>query len=219
MSAPRNEKVARSGLLSQWRGYGGDGGYAIVLDVRGVDHLLKSEGQSHHYQFAQWGDVYYYGAGADIQPSSEEVAEYEKTVRNGIIGFVRGRDPASIDGLYEAVTSLSCLFKHWGFAEEQEVRIIAIPVGCELSKLASSEGETRQTRQTKSFVSGGAPIPYIELLAGHGTAGLRTKLPIKRLIVGPHKDKYSRAEAVRHLLTANGYEAEVVCSEIPYLGR
>ena len=109
MSGPRSETVARSGLLSQWRGYGGDGGYAIVLDSHGFDHLLKLEGLRHHYQFAQWGDVYYYGAETGAQPSSEEVTEYESIVRNGVIGLVRGKDPESIDGLYDAITSLSCL--------------------------------------------------------------------------------------------------------------
>lgn len=219
MSGPRTEKVARSGLLSQWRGYGGDGGYAIVLDSHSFDHLLKLEGQTYHYQFAQWGDVYYYGAETEAQPSSEEVIEYEKTVRNGVIGLVRGKDPESIDGLYDAVTSLSCLYKHWGFAEEQEVRFVAIPARGEVEKLAAAGGETRQARSTKSFIRGGAPVPYIELMAGLGTAGERTKLPIKRVIVGPHKDKSSRAQAVRHLLAANGYEVEVVCSEIPYIGH
>lgn len=219
MSGPRSEKVAQSGLLSQWRGYGRDGGYAIVLDSCGFDHLIKQEGQIYHYQFAQWGDVYYYGAETEAQPSSEEVNEYEKTVRSGVIGLVRGKDPESIDGLYDAITSLSCLYKHWGFAEEQEVRVIAIPARGEIAKLATAGGETRQARPTKSFLRGGAPVPYIELMAGLDTAGVRTKLPIKRVIIGPHRDKSSRAEAVRHLLSANGYDAEVVCSEIPYIGR
>ena len=219
MSGPRSEKVARSGLLSQWRGYGGDGGYAIVLDSHGFDHLMKREGQIHQYQFAQWGDVYYYGAETEAQPSSDEVIEYEKTVRNGVIGLVHGKDPESMDGLYDAITSLSCLYKHWGFSEEQEVRVIAIPARGEVEKLAAAGGETRQARPTKSFLRRGAPVPYIELMAGLGIAGKRTNLPIKRVIVGPHKDKSSRAQAVRHLLAANGYEAEVLCSEIPYIGH
>ena len=219
MSGQRSERVARSGLLSQWRGYGSDGGYAIVLDSHGFDHLLKLEGQTHHYQFSQWGDVYYYGAEQEAQPSSEEVIEYEKTVRDGVIGLVRGKDPESIDDLYDAVTSLSCLYKHWGFSEEQEVRVIAIPAKNEVARLAAADGETRHARPTKSFIRGGTPIPYIELLARLGSANERTKLPLKRVIVGPHKDKSNRAEAVRHLLAANGYDAEVVCSEIPYIGR
>lgn len=219
MSGPRGEKVAGSGLLSQWRGYGSDGGYAIVLDSHGFDHLLKLEGQTHHYQFAQWGDVYYYGAEIEAQPSSEEVNEYENIVRKGVIGLVRGKDPASIDGLYDAITSLSCLYKHWGFAEEQEVRVIAIPVRGEVEKLASDGGEARRPRPIKSFLRNGIPVPYIELMAGLAADGERTKLPIERVIVGPHKDKSSRAKAVRHLLVANGYEVEVVCSEIPYIGR
>jgi hypothetical protein len=122
MSGPNGDRVARNGLLSQWRGCGGDGGYAIVLNSEKSDRLLKQEGQTRHYQFAQWGDVYYYGAANDRQPSSEEVAQYEETIRKGVVANAQGQQPETVDDLYDAVTSLACLFKHWGFAEEQEVR-------------------------------------------------------------------------------------------------
>jgi hypothetical protein len=163
LSAPRTKNDAQSGLLSQWRGYGGDGGYAIVLDSHGFDQLLKLESQNYHYQFAQWGDVYYYGAGTDAQPSSEEVGEYEETVRRGVVALFHGQHPDSVDDLYDAVTSLSCSYKHWGFAEEQEVRVIAIPAKDEVARLASANGESRRARPTKTFIRGGAPVPYVEL--------------------------------------------------------
>ena len=46
-------RLEKNGLLSQWRGYGGDGGYAIVLDSEGFDSLLQQEGKTRHYQFAR----------------------------------------------------------------------------------------------------------------------------------------------------------------------
>jgi Protein of unknown function (DUF2971) len=218
MSGARTGRVAKSGQLSQWRGYGGDGGYAIVLDSEKFDQLLKQEGQTRHYQFAQWGDVFYYGAEADQQPSSEEVGQYEETVRKGGVALAQGQHPETVDGLYDAVTSLACLFKHWGFVEEQEVRVVAIPAAIDVAAAAAAAGDSRPAPVVKSFLRSGVPVPYLELFATADKSEIRSRLPIKRVIVGPHRDKVRRAHAVEHLLRSNGYESEVVCSEIPYAG-
>jgi Protein of unknown function (DUF2971) len=217
MSAPTDERVAKNGLLSQWRGYGGDGGYAIVLDCQAFDKLLITDAGARHYQFVQWGDVYYYGLSGDLQPASEEVKDYEAIAKQGILAIARGEHPETVEKLYDSVTSLSCLFKHWGFAEEQEVRVIAIPPSRELASAAAEAGEHRPCAPIKSFLRAGAPVPYIELFGGLNLP-IAGRLPIKRVIVGPHKDKFKRRNAVEHLLRSNGYEAEVVCSEIPYIG-
>jgi hypothetical protein len=39
------------------------------------------------------------------------------------------QSPETVDDLYVAVTGLACHFKLWGFVEEKEVRVIAIPAG------------------------------------------------------------------------------------------
>ena len=218
MSGPTGGRVAKNGLLSQWRGYGGDGGYAIVLDSKKFDHLLKQEGQTRHYQFAQWGDVYYYGAETNQQPSSEEVAQYEDSVKKGVVAMAQGQHPETVDDLYDAVTSLACLFKHWGFAEEQEVRVVCIPAAIDVATAALAAGDSRPAPVVKSFLRSGVPVPYLELFATAGKSEARGRLPIKRVIVGPHRDKVRRASAVEHLLRSNGYDSEVVCSEIPYIG-
>lgn len=219
LSAPSDVRIARSGLLSQWRGYGVDGGYALVLDTKGLDELLQLEGQRHLYQFAQWGDVYYYGLNHLQQPSSEEIDEYEATVRKGVLAIVEGRHPETVPDLYNAITSLSCLYKHWGFAEEQEVRVIAIPTSTDITASSSAAGETKTPRQPKTFTRGNLSVPYIELLANLDPSESPTRLPIKRVIVGPHRDKQSRVERIQRLMAEYGYDVEVTHSEIPYLGR
>ena len=219
LSAPSDERVARSGLLSQWRGYAGDGGYALVLETNRFNDLLQLDGQLHHYQFAQWGDVYYYGLNQAQQPSSEEVEAYEATVRQGVLAIVTGKHPDTVPDLYNAVTSLSCLYKHWGFAEEQEVRVIAIPASADIAEAAAAAGDTKSPRQPKTFDRGGFPVPYIELLKDLGLSGSRTRLPLKRVIVGPHRAKQARVALVQQLLAEHGYDSQVTCSEIPDLGR
>jgi Protein of unknown function (DUF2971) len=219
LSAPSNERIARNGLLSQWRGYGGDGGYALVLDTTEFDALLKTEALTHHYQFAQWGDVYYYADDSPEQPSSEEVEQYESIVRRGVLALVTGSPPETVPELYDAITSLSCLYKHWGFAEEHEVRVIAIPASPDIEATAASLGIWKKSRPAKSFSRDEVSVPYIELFKDLDPDHTPTRLPIKRVLVGPHRAKQERAAAVKEVLNEHGYPAEVICSEIPYLGR
>lgn len=218
MSAARDVNAQGSGLLSQWRGYGGDGGYAIVFDTREMERLFELEAKTFHYQHFQWGDVHYYGVDPDGQPSTEDVAESEEVVRAGIARLIRGGKAEEAAGFYQAVSGLSCLYKHWGFWEEREVRVVAIPVDTEVAQLSAADGEVKPKKTVKTFLRGGLPVPFIELFAGISSE-TRHRLPIKRVIVGPHRDIDLRAQAVQRLLATNNYKAEVIRSKIPYLGR
>jgi hypothetical protein len=71
----------------------------------------------------------------------------------------------------------------------------------------------------EGFVRQGMPVPYLELFGCTNASQVRTRLPIKRVIVGPHRDAVARAQAVDRLLTSNGYDAKAVLSQIPYIGR
>lgn len=219
MSAARDPRVSYSGLLSQWRGYGGDGGYALVLDTVAFERLLMVEGKTYHYQHAEWGDVHYYGVDPSSQLSSQDVAEYEEVVKTGIAKLIRGGTAEETEGFYAAISSLSCRYKHWGFWKEQEVRVVAIPVDAEVARLAAEGGEDKPQKSIKTFLRGGLPVPYLELFGSPGSTETRSRLPIKRVIVGPHREADLRAKAVQRLLETNGYDAEVVCSKIPYIGR
>lgn len=219
MSASLDIRVRESGLLSQWRGYGSDGGYAIVFDTKKIEDILKQEAETHHYQHVQIGDVFYYGLEQTVQPSSGDVAELEKVVQKGLGRLIRGGTADDIGDLYQAITSLSCLYKHWGFLEEHEVRVVVVPVDAKVAKLAAAEGEVKLQKCIKAFNRGGLLVPYLELSARRDSTHARSRLPIERVIIGPHRDSTSRKKAVEHLLTSNGYKASVVCSKIPYIGR
>src|SRR4051812_14391758 len=52
-------RTRHDGLLSQWRGYGTDGGYAIVFDSAMLEELLDQEVRAFEYQFANFADVDY----------------------------------------------------------------------------------------------------------------------------------------------------------------
>jgi hypothetical protein len=212
-SGPSDARVQHSGLLSQWRGYGGDGGYAIVFDTHQLEAMVAAEAQAHHYAQVLMGDVYYQGIDPKIQPATPDVAEYEAIVHQGISRLVRGGTAEETERFYEAVTGLSCLYKHWGFWEEREVRVVVLPVSSEVAH--STELHAPPKKAIKTVIRNDKHVPYVELF----TAAFSGKLPIRRVIVGPHKNRDLNEICVRELLIINGYDVKVVQSEIPYIGK
>ena len=76
---------------------------------------------------------------------------------------------------------------------------------------ASESGESLRPEKERKFRDGRSRhIPYIEMFAS-----LDTPLPIERIIVGPHKDKESRASALRVML--RNTDIQVTVSDIPYV--
>lgn len=213
-----NDRIRRSGLLSQWRGYGADGGYALVFDSKGIEAKLELEAKSFSYTHVQMGDVFYEGIDPDGQPAKSDFDEMEAEVKKGASQLLRKRTlPADSPVFYRSVTSLSCLFKHWGFWEEREIRVVAIPIPTTL--LPEGETLTEPLKEIKHFCRRGVDVPYIELFVAAPGLTEGQKLPLKRVIVGPHRDSTSRIPEVIDLLRSNGYDAEVIESEIPYVGR
>lgn len=201
LCAASDERIAAQGLLSQWRGYGMDGGYAIVFDTNGLEDLAKHKPQPPNLPILL-GEVMYSDEG-------EAYAKLAKKVTDGIA--MLPEKPESLLHLWEATTQLAAFHKHWGFEEEREVRLVAFWPTHELAKSLGA-------RLPKSFIRGGAPVPYLELFADKPDGS--KCLPIKRVIVGPHRDQTLRIDAVQRLLAANGYAGVAVRgSAIPYLGR
>jgi hypothetical protein len=213
-----NSRVRQDGLLSQWRGYGKDGGYALFFDTKGLNDLLTSEVSNYWYQHMQWGDVHYHQDDNDLVDAEPEIIESENTLRHAIRAFIKRPSPEELESTFEPVTTLSCLFKHWGFHEEREVRVIAIPPNAELIQEGRAAGESRTVRSPKTFLRGGTPVPYLELFASAKNGEQATRLPITRILVGPHPQSELRRRAVLEMLEAQGITAEVAVSQIPFVG-
>jgi len=206
------------GLLSQWRGYGTDGGYAIVFETDGLQQLLDKESKSFHYQFTVWGDVEYYDQNISQKVIYPETLKREEIVQQAFRSFMLTNKREELDTLAEPITALSCMHKHRGFVEEAEVRIVAVPSKAELFKLAQNSGDKRPRKPVHFEIKNGVLVPYI-MLFGRQSNGNAVKLPISKIIVGPHPNKYKRQKAVELILEQHGLEAEVTVSDIPYLGR
>lgn len=203
-----------NGLLSQWRGYGRGGGCAIALRAEELEAYLKEEESNFHYQRTQLENVHYYGGSELATTPAEEITEAERRLRGSVFAFLTQRAEEALDPVYEAATTLSCLYKHWAFNEEREVRMVAIPAHPEvISESRKSRTKAPPEKPRSHFLRDGSPVPCIHLL-GRGQL-----LPISRVIVGPHPEQDLRRIAIESLLRKRGIDASVVTSKIPFRAR
>lgn len=204
------------GLLSQWRAYGPDGGYAIVFDSSKFLPLLTKEGQLFNYQFSTWGDVDYYDNNSPDMSRHPETRKWQTEVCNGLKNHLISRQPNDLESVLEPLTCLSVMHKHRGFAEEAEIRIVVLRPNSEIENAAKNDGEQRPVKPVEFRLRNGTAIPYLALFGKEIGC-----LPIVKIIVGPHSDKERRKAAVEALLRENGFHVDrntVITSSIPYLG-
>ncbi len=216
-SAPTadNEFVRENGLLSQWRAYGSDGGYALVLDTAALDDVLRKEGEFYPEIEYHFGDVQYHlndKRRTDDQDTDDMIDNLEKAFKK----FEVSKGEEGAEDLAKWLTALSLFFKHRGFDEEKEVRLVLAQLGPELE----SESELQSIKQHPvcTRTRNGEIIPYVELCVREINT-VRQHLPIKGIIVGPHRDKHDRKRGVQLLLKQHGLNPDIVTvSDIPYRG-
>lgn len=203
--------VSQNGLLSQWRGYGTDGGYAIVFDSAGLEALMMEESRLYFEEVSMWADAEYRMSDiANIK--DDQVLDLIKKVQESMCTYLTTGDTDEFD--FESLSKLSVVCKHRGFEEEKEVRIVVtepsalIPPDCD-----GSDG--KPYRKLHSYIRGGSSVPCIHLFED---LKLQT-LPIRRIVVGPHLGKIERKKGVELLLHDNGIDSEVLVSETPFRGK
>jgi hypothetical protein len=201
-----------NGLLSQWRGYGEDGGCCIVFDTAGLISMLLREFDAFYWIGNGIDEVVY--ATSEISVAvrySVLVAELAKIVE---VGLRRGLSqmpvtPAALTEFLDASTR----FKHQGFREEREVRIVAIPGSSATADAVSREHAefTRQAiKSVRSHPSENRGRPYIVLFET-----LDAQLPINRIIVGPSR---RQDDNFRRVSAAVGARFPLVRSHTPFVG-
>jgi hypothetical protein len=207
-----DEYINTNGLLSQWRGYGGDGGFALVFRSDQLEDLRKKESETFDYDGIGMGDLVYSDNDErftqELSSSLAHIANYTKEL---FLSMKLAKEQApNAAQFYPAFIQCISRYKHRGFKEENEVRIVAVPArhNAEYLALAREHGKTPKPEKQRKFRDvRGQPVPYIELF--------QAPLPIERIIIGPHRDKEARASALRVKLRNTGIEVTV--SEIPYV--
>jgi hypothetical protein len=200
-----------NGLLSQWRGYGQSGGCCIVLDTKDLIELLLCE----------WDSFYWIGLGIDkVTYDTPEmsvatqfpalISELSDLINQGLRTPITWT-PAS-SGAIKTFLDASTRFKHQGFKEEREVRIVAIPGSAETADAVSREHVEFKSPSIKAVHESNTHNrgrPFIRLF---GSAQM--KLPVRRILVGPSR---RQDENLRRAKVAAGGRFPVAPSQTPYL--
>jgi len=208
LSYPPDE-YPNDGLLSQWRGYGTDGGYAIVMDIRPLLVGLQEEFKLYGYSSLGTARAQYFPADGLGEAQHDEVLEAERYVMEALPAVMLGKPMDWMLSHY--LNTLSTSYKHCGFREENEIRIVAA--------IDSTKKVGRLSKPVKFYSRSGQIVPFIELFGFKRESDGKSHLPIKRIIVGPHPDKEARAHAVRMFVDSLELDVKVTCSGIPYVGR
>jgi hypothetical protein len=187
-----------NGLLSQWRGYGNDGGFCIVFDTAELVQLLTKEFALYNWALLKIAPVYYALENNSIESLFPELLERCSEFFTRMIDGKRPIDESG-DGLAPFFISGAPRFKHQGFREEREVRIVAIPAACRVLKEvvkqipgAGTKDRAKHISQREGFFE--YIIRYVVLFDA-----LNCTLPIKRIIVGPSGTQdlsYEQARAI-----------------------
>lgn len=177
-------------LLSQWRGYGKDHGYAVELRT---EALQKALNEVPTYPAASGLFKVRYGheaADSVVRSALEEVARFNLN-HPGVKAHITA----------QALSSMLSRIKHPGSFEEQEWRLV---VGLEISDESQTSTERKATlyRATQRAI-----VPYIELPLERDA--------ITSIRVGPGDNADVREAGVRRLLKTLGSEATVTRSEVP----
>ena len=213
---PEKLNLANNGLLSQWRGYGTGGGAALVFDTEKLEEILAIEAISFEYSAVLIADLIYSDDERKLKEELSDELAILADIAKQFFNHENFNQEKKIDSSKGFIPFVSCIsrYKHYGFSEENEVRVVALPtlIDNEIIKLANEDGVILKPEKERKFRQKNRQrIPYIELFDSTDV-----KLPIEKIIVGPHTEKEARAIEIRDVLSKTNIE--IICSEIPYVG-
>ena len=202
--------VREHGLLSQWRSYGRDGGYAIVFDTAKLEELMKTDATLWSCRLGL-GEVGYSSDPPDVLFQRLEALPQLKIAA---INFATNPTEKSASELLNPFLDCSTRFKHWAFREEREVRLVVTLNGPRMQQENASAGVPFTERTRYSFDRSGTTVPCINLFEGIETSG-SLRLPIRRIIVGPGRSQLDQEDKLSKMLKKCGYSIPVTRSGIP----
>jgi hypothetical protein len=202
-------RISNHGLLSQWRGYGLDGGYAIVFDSAGLESLLTEESKLYHEESLMWGNAEYHMSSTT---ANEQVLDLIRDMRESVSKYLTTGDTKEFN--FNSTSQLASFCKHRGFEEENEFRIVVSEPSVEVGPDPENRSG-KPCRKAHSYLRDGVSVPCLHLFEDQ----ILKALPIRRVIVGPHPEKVKRKRAVELLLHNHAIEAEVLVSDTPFRGK
>lgn len=203
--AHKDEYERDNGQLSQWRGYGAGGGYAIEFDTNKLSDLIGECVTKYNISVGHFCPVLY-GDEIDVR---DELASEINLLKDAALHYYGPEAPEKIQKAYGAFVKSCSVLKHRGFSEENEVRVVIAPI------LDNSDfGDLEDMPTFKKIYlrqSASGPMSYIKLLEETDKP-----LPINKIIVGPGLRQEKNYDAVR--FAVGQQKIQVVKSDTPYIG-
>lgn len=214
--------IRENGMLSQWRGYGGSDGVAIVFDARRLEALLQQEANRFLYLWCGIADVVYdfgdLNLGDQFRPLVEELQSFLRILAED----ADGSDRVGNNRLVEHLPPTMARVKHRAFSEEAECRIVtALPSPAMAERLRPLGQATQQIKSIHHRPGKQGSVPYIRLFEGvNEEHGGNAQLPITEVLVGPSRNQEAHHETVMRLVAqhAGPRQIDVNRSEIPFVG-
>ena len=211
------EYHCQNGMLSQWRGYGGDQGVAIVFDTAQLENLLRSEYGRFEYLCCSIADAVYYDKELNLEDRFPKLFDALKCFSKDVVDGLNDDEKAlrNSNALVSKLLPAVGRLKHWAFLEEKECRVIVgVPHESHGHKFAQLADQRKHMKTIHHRSGSFGSIPYIRLFEDLGE-----ELPILRILVGPSRNQAANSEAVHELLTrlARGRAIKVQESKIPYV--
>ena len=119
--------------------------------------------------------------------------------------------PEMVEDGFAPFVSAATLFKHQGFKEEREIRIVAIPGTNITREQVKKEYPELEPGVIKEMYKNQKERRYVVLFES-----LKVELPIKRVIVGPSKTQQENYVRAKTLL---GSSVPLALSVTPYIGK
>ncbi len=201
-----NEYEKTNGLLSQWRGYGGHGRFAIVFDTRQLDSHLAREWRAHFWVKLELAEVVYLEGPETLERAFPDLIDGAVAMISDMIDGSKSPREKFIEPFFQAAT----LLKHRGFREEREVRIVAIPQSRRALADRGHEDRLIGWPPVKQVHAPGGSKKHVDLFEA-----LCTDLPIKRIIVGPGANQKEDIEFARSVVSGR---VPIDVSETPFIG-
>ena len=203
-----------NGLLSQWRGYARDQGYAIEFDLDKLHNLMRSEVKDYNegayfLQKCLYGNDWQEDAESekDLNDISENLA---KLIIAEIEGDPENIKPSLLNTFVEPIMKSFCRLKNEGFREENECRVM-IPGGTSKTYKEFTDTGEGKKREINFRTGPFGILPYIKIFGKKSPS-----LPITRVIVGPGRRQQSRLQALQTLRDELERDFKISASAIPF---
>ena len=199
------------GLLSQWRAYGTDGGYAIQFSRQRLAAVISKTNQNDRWNY-ELSDVHY----TTDNPFAQAVGQHRTAYLNSfkeLVDSVANFDFAKpsipnplvplLNGPLEALLEYMVQTKNQHFFEERECRLSVIDM----------VARDVATVPVSFFNRGGLLVPYVATQ----TDSFDVVSCVDWIVIGPNARPDARFKSICHLVQRLGLNIKVRPSHIPFV--